>query len=251
MSSHPAFEQTDHRPWPLPTSRWKWRQQWNDLAFIHWEVDAQWLRSVIPPDLDLDLHDGKAWIGIVPFTMEGVTRRGFPAPRFMCDFPELNVRTYVTKDDKPGVWFFSLDITNRFAVWVARTFFHLPYFSAEMEVSEEGDGIRYRSSRDGTLFDATYIPGEARAFESGSFEIWATERYCLYSKSNSGVLYRGEVHHKQWSLQLAKFEIRSNSLLEGIPVGAMHPSILFSKSIDVVVYDLEKIGSSETAWGAE
>jgi len=44
---------------------------------------------------------------------------------------ELNVRTYVTFDGKPGVWFFSLDARNSVAVAVARTWFTCHIFEHE------------------------------------------------------------------------------------------------------------------------
>jgi uncharacterized protein YqjF (DUF2071 family) len=114
--------------------------QWLDLAFIHFEADAAELRKLLPVGVELDLYEGKAWIGIVPFRMEGVTRRGWPAPAWLCDFPEINVRTYVTAEGKRGVWFLSLDATNPLAVWTARTFFYAPYFTARVALTETPPG---------------------------------------------------------------------------------------------------------------
>jgi uncharacterized protein YqjF (DUF2071 family) len=60
--------------------------------------------------------------------------RGFPS--FLSDrFLEVNVRTYVARDRKPGIWFFSLDAESRAAVAGARAAFHLPYFHARMTFS--------------------------------------------------------------------------------------------------------------------
>ena len=101
------------------------RQEWLDLVFLHWEITPQEIRPHLPRGVELDLYDGTAWLGIVPFDMKGVTRRGFPAPRWLSDFPEINVRTYVSVDGKAGVWFFSLDVPSRLAVWGARTFSHM------------------------------------------------------------------------------------------------------------------------------
>ena len=99
--------------------KWHWQQTWEDLAFIHWEIDESEIRDKIPPQLEIDKYKDKAYIGLIPFRMSGVTKRGYPAPSYFCNFPEINVRTYVTYERKPGVFFFSLDVTNFFAVWFA------------------------------------------------------------------------------------------------------------------------------------
>ena len=88
---------------------------WHDLLFAHYPVRAETLRPLIPPALEIDTFDGWAWIGIVPFRMTGVRPRYVPALECTSAFPELNVRTYVKTADRSGVWFFSLDASNRLA----------------------------------------------------------------------------------------------------------------------------------------
>ena len=110
------------------------RMRWHDLLFMHWPVNVASLRRLIPAALDLDLWNGQAWLGVVPFRMSDVAPRGIPAMPWLSAFPELNVRTYVKTEDKPGVWFFSLDATNPVAVRVARSAFHLPYFDARIAI---------------------------------------------------------------------------------------------------------------------
>src|SRR5215213_4693826 len=90
--------------------------------------------------------------------MAGVMRRPLPDLPWVSAFPELNVRTYVERDGKPGVWFLSLDATNALAVWAARRFFHLPYFRAQMAISCTGADFRYTSRRAGAELSATYRP---------------------------------------------------------------------------------------------
>src|SRR5262249_15400018 len=122
-----------HRPWPLPGGPWVLTQTWNDLLFAHWRVAKDRLAALVPPALELDLFDGQAWIGIVPFQMTNVAPRGVPALPWVSEFAELNVRTYVRVRDAPGVYFFSLDAASAVAVKVARTLFHLPYYLAAMD----------------------------------------------------------------------------------------------------------------------
>ena len=147
MPRHPAFQQVDHRPWPLPAGRWAWRQSWRDLLFAHWPAPVAAVRRLVPPGLAIDTFDGATWVGVVPFRMAGVMRRPLPDLPWVSAFPELNVRVYVTAGGKPGVWFLSLDATNFLAVVAARALFHLPYYRAEIDITAEGEGFAYRCVR--------------------------------------------------------------------------------------------------------
>src|SRR5450631_1211350 len=129
---HPVLQSLSHRPWPLPTGPWVMAQSWHDLLFAHWPVEPESLKELVPPQLPLDIFDGRAWVGVIPFRMSGIRARGLPPLPGLSRFPELNVRTYVTLDGKPGVYFFSLDAANLPAVLTARKFYSLPYFHARM-----------------------------------------------------------------------------------------------------------------------
>ena len=98
-----------HRPWPLPSSPWIMTMRWEDLLFAHWPVSADQLRTLVPGGLELDLFENQAWLGVVPFRMSVTRLRGLPPVPGTASFPELNVRTYVRRGNRPGVWFFSLD----------------------------------------------------------------------------------------------------------------------------------------------
>src|SRR5215204_132655 len=140
-------EEVAHRPWPMPETPWIMTQSWHDLLFAHWPVGADALRRSMPPGLELDLFEGQAWVGVVPFHMTNVAPRGVPALPWISAFPELNVRTYVRVGDRPGVYFFSLDAASAVAVRAARVLLHLPYHTASMTVSPSGDEYIYRSAR--------------------------------------------------------------------------------------------------------
>src|ERR1700731_3419183 len=141
------LDRTAPRPWPLPAGPWIMAQSWHDLLFAHWPIDAALVRPHIPTPLAIDTFDGQAWIAVVPFRMSGVRLRSIPALPWLSAFPELNVRTYVVAQGKPGVWFFSLDAGNPIAVAAARLSFHLPYFTAQMKCEEKNGWINYRSGR--------------------------------------------------------------------------------------------------------
>ncbi len=224
-------------------------QSWHDLLFAHWPMDAAVLRPHIPRDLEIDTFQGQAWLGIVPFRMSGVRWRWTPALPWLSAFPELNVRTYVTAQEKPGVWFFSLDAANAIAVAVARWSFHLPYFTARMSCVENNGWIHYRSqrahrgARAGAL-EARYRP-EGDFFEArrGSLEHFLTERYCLYSAASRERVYRGEIHHPRWRLQCAEAEFARNSMADaaGLVLPKQEPLVHFARRQDMVAWAPRRI----------
>ena len=245
---HPAFGRIDHRPWPHPAGRWTWRQSWCDLLFAHWPVPVDVLRPLVPASLRIQEYDGTSWVGVVPFRMEGVMRRPLPDLPGVSAFPEINLRLYVERDGKPGVWFLSLDATNALAVWAARRFFHLPYFRARMSMEGQPDEIRYASTRlEGARpveFRGSYRPtSPVYEAQPGTLEHWLTERYCLYARSRKGTLYRAEAHHLPWPLQRAEAQIEINQLLDPHGFQTEGPPTLlhFARRIDVVIWSPERI----------
>jgi len=235
---------TAHRPWPLPSRPWVGVQVWHDLLFAHWPVSPAVLRPLVPPQLPLDTYDGQAWVGIVPFHMSGVRARGLPALPSLSAFPELNVRTYVVLDDKPGVYFFSLDAANVPAVWTARALYHLPYFYAHMKAQVAADAINYSSERLLTPAElkASYRPvAPVQLRAPGTRDYWFTERYCLYTVWRNRS-YRCEIHHPPWPLQDAEAEIRENTMATaaGIALPNTRPLLHYSKRQDVLIWPLQK-----------
>lgn len=238
------LEQTAHRPWRLPEGRWVMAQTWHDLLFAHWPVPVAKLREQIPPRLEIDTFEGEAWIGVVPFRMSGVRLRGTPALPWLSAFPELNVRTYVVADGKPGVWFFSLDAANSVAVAVARAWFHLPYFRARMSCEGSVHWIHYQSERahagaPSAALDARYRPVEAPfAPQRGTLEHFLTERYCLYAAYGRRGILRGEIHHAPWPLQMAEAKITKNTVAQaaGFILPSEKPLLHFAKRQDVIVW---------------
>ena len=223
------------------------KQIWHDLLFAHCPLPASTIRPLIPEQLALDTFDNQCWIDVVPFHMSGIRARVLPPIPGLSRFPELNVRTYVTYGGKPGVYFFSLDAANLPAVWAARRFYHLPYFHACMSSREVGEEIHYFSRRREAPaeFRGHYRPiSEISLRPPGSFEHWATERYCLYTIYQEAV-YRCEIHHQQWPLQDAgaQFETNSVAAVTGITLPGTRPILHFARQLEVLIWPLKKIAS--------
>jgi uncharacterized protein YqjF (DUF2071 family) len=234
-------ESTAHRPWPMPSTPWLMTQSWHDLLFAHWPVDASQIRRVVPNDFDLDLFEGQAWLGVVPFYMTNVGVRAVPPVPWLSAFPELNVRTYVRAGDRPGVYFFSLDAGRWLAVAAARALFNLPYHAAAMRVGRRHTAVHYQSARrtGHAAFEALYEPaGGSLAASQGSLEYFLTERYCLYHHDHRGRPYRLEIHHRPWHLQRARATITKNTMADAsqLTVSNSPPLVHFARRQDVVAW---------------
>jgi uncharacterized protein len=239
------LEITAHRPWPQPESPWIMTQTWNDLLFAHWPVGAAELRALVPAGFELDLHEGQAWAGVIPFHMTNVAPRGIPAMPWVSAFPELNVRTYVRVGGKPGVYFFSLDAGNALVAAAARTLFHLPYYAAEMSVETAAAGyVNYHSRRTSpggpaAELRARYRPiGPVQHAVPGSLDYFLTERYCLYAEHEAS-LFRAEIHHRPWPLQPAEARIELNTMPPADVDLRGDPLLHYSARQDVVIWPLE------------
>ncbi len=234
----------------LPAESIVMRQTWRSLFFAHWKVDPSLIAKSLPEGLYPDLFDGAGWIGVVPFAMDAVRPRGFPAVPWLSWFLELNVRTYVHDDNGlPGVWFYSLDCNQPVAVEIARGLFHLNYRHAQMKVRKDRNGaFRYQSrllGEEQTVVLAYQPRGELYEAEVGSLLFFLVERYLLYSQNRSGELFTGRVHHEPYRMAEVVAEVDGTAIarLTGLPDLDRQPDHLcYSPGVDVTIYPLRRVG---------
>ena len=231
---------TDRHPAAPPPGPWVMVQRWHDLLFAHWRCMMTDLWPLIPAPLEIETFDGTPWIGVIPFYMSGVRMRATPPVPTANQFEELNVRTYVALDGRPGVWFFSLDAASMLAVIGARLGIRLPYFRASMEKTSHDAVISYTSERwpiagPPASFAAAYQGiGPAAQPAPGTLEHFLTERYALYATDGKRI-WRGDIFHPRWNIQAATARIDRNSMITatGIRAPGHEPLLHFSEFQDV------------------
>lgn len=244
-------------PTRRPNTRVAGYQCWSNLLFVHWRVPAAQIQPLIPPSLSLDLWEGEAWVGLVPFYMSGVRPWWSPSVPWLSSFCETNVRTYVHRNGAdPGVWFFSLEAARAIAVWIARWHWRLNYFHARMSLYRTDHTVRYASDRlrsrspVGSRIEAAigapwndpratgdHLPGTG---VPGTLEHFLVERYYLYVEGTHRELMRGQVHHRPYPLRSARVDSIEENLLEaaGISVAATPCHAIFSEGVSVEVFPL-------------
>ena len=217
-----------------------------DLLNARWPVDPGRLDRHLPDGLAPDTYDGRAWLSVVPFLNVDVRPLGVPRSLGF-RFPEVNLRTYVVRDDTPdgveddpGVYFFNLDIDGGGIVWAARLFSRLPYYHANMRCQRDDDGrVHFRSRRmhpgaPPLDFEATYWPvGDERPREPGSLSWFLAERYRYYTPYRGSLRY-ADIEHPSWPLYDAEWEVSENDLFaaNGFADPEGDPVLLFSPGVD-------------------
>jgi len=220
-------------------------QHWRRLTFLHWPYPPPAVQALLPPGLEVETFDGAAWVGLVPFLMDGVRPPGVPPVPWASRFPETNVRTYALGPDGRGaIWFLSLDAARLGAVLTARAGYALPYFWSRMSVGSGAapgpgvtgaagpgaagpgprvDRLAYRGRRRwprpaGAGCDADVEMGAPFEAELGPLDHFLTARYRLWTVI-AGRLAAADAEHPAWSLRRARVVDLEQDLLEaaGLP----------------------------------
>jgi hypothetical protein len=235
------------------------RQVWEQILFLHWPIEPAAVQRLLPPGLVVDTFDGQAYVGLVPFAMRGVRPVWSPSVPGLSAFLEVNVRTYVRREDGsgPGVWFFSLDAANPVAVALARGLWKLPYYWARMLLICGTDGeVTYRSERLRRTGEAKSsigcqvryaITGEAAPAEPGSLPYFLAERYLLYAYDGRR-LWSGRVWHTPYPLQSARVLDLDDTLVHAsgidLPPDASRPDVPlahYASGVDVYIFPLKPV----------
>jgi uncharacterized protein YqjF (DUF2071 family) len=200
------------------------------------------VQRLLPAGVTVDVLDGQAWVGLVPFNMEGL---GFPhlAPLpFVGAFPEVNVRTYVRVGARRAVWFFSLDIDRILPALVARWGYHLNYCAGRVSHGRHGDVVSSqverrwpRASAGATTRIVVRTGPEIDADEP--ITRFLTARWGLVSAGPRGALTHAPIDHPAWRLHTAEVLHLDDALLvaAGLPAPRGRPSAMWSPGVAVDV----------------
>jgi uncharacterized protein YqjF (DUF2071 family) len=196
------------------------RQQWLDLAYVHWRYDPAVVQALLPDGLEVDTFDGSAWVGLIPFSMRGIGLPHGPAVPYLGSFAEVNVRTYVRCKDAPGVWFFSLDVDRFIPAAVARLTYRLPYCWGRTSHERVGDTLTtvVRRRWPNRVADSQLIVEMGQPVATNELDVFLTARWGLYSRTRRGVRHAA-VDHEPWPLRTGSILHLDESLMcaAGLP----------------------------------
>jgi len=189
---------------------------WLNVLFVHFEVDRDHLADQVP--LELDLHEGKAYVSIVAFTQKRLRPRfgGRIAEwlsRPLAEHEFLNVRTYVRVGSDRGIYFMVEWVPNALAKLIGPRMYGLPYRLGRLKYEiQDGRVMSGVVEEEGRLeFDAQL--GDATdGCDAGSLDEFLLERYTAFTARN-GVTRRFRIRHEPWPHARAECSVLDNSLL--------------------------------------
>ncbi len=222
---------------PAPVKHPVMKQQWRDLAYIHWRYDPHEVQALLPDGIEVDTFDGSAWVGLIPFSMRNISFPFIPPVPYFGSFPEVNVRTYVKRNGVPGVWFFSLDVNRLIPAFFARLTYFIPYCWGKASHKKTAAKLLTSVNRRWPSKSSTRIElsiGE-RIEEPGELAHFLSARWGLYSKGFAGRLRYAPVDHEQWELYSASIDTLNDNLVTAAglsaPTGEAH--VMFSPGVSV------------------
>jgi uncharacterized protein len=236
------YQSVSHRTWPLPSKKWSYYQEWNNALFLHWKVSIDLLEPFIPKDLMLDTFENEAWISVVAFTMEKIRPKNLPAFPPISNFHEINIRTYVIHNGKPGVYFLNIEAQKLLSAKLSKFLSRLPYEKARMKRSQKNELQDYTSKlkKKGFAFASKYRISDQLVSKT-NLDLWLTERYCLYL-DRGGKTYIYEIHHLPWELQDVQVsEIQTNYRIGKIDLNDSPDLIHYSKGVNVIAWRKKKL----------
>lgn len=166
--------------------------------FLHWRVPQEQLLAHLPAHRDLrpDILDGAAWVSLVCFKVQHARLRLLPSLPGLSSFYEINLRTYVVCNGKPGVVFLDIHSDNAMINRLNRLV-HLPYRKGYVRSQQQAQ-LRYTyADPEQNVLDIHFTRLQQPVTDT---DRWLTERYIAFQQAGRTV-WDFSIHHVQWPLQ--------------------------------------------------
>jgi len=193
-------------------------QAWHDLTFLHWALDPTEVERFMPTGVRPDVHEGRTYVGLVPFRMVGVSLGRGPGIPYFGTFLETNVRLYsVDARGRRGVVFLSLDTDRAAAVPAIRAAIGAPYRWARMRFERDGDLVSYdaRLRRFGARPASRVVVRVGEPRYPSPLDDFLTARWGAHVRRPLGTTYvRNE--HEPWPLHDAEVVTLHDELVASV-----------------------------------
>ena len=234
MKAKDILNKTKHRPFDYPKRSWKFYQEWNNAIFFHWEVESELIKPLLPEGINLDTINDKTWVSLVAFDMNHIGIRSIPKMPHISDFHEINIRVYITCNEKPSVYFLNMEGSKRTSCSVLKMVSKFPYRYSKMN----RNNFSYKSKNEPNN-DSFYTEYrlDHNVINKDKTDLWLTERYAVF-QDYKGKIIEYDVHHIEWPIQsinVKKLELnypRFNHLINNKP-----DRIHYSKGVQVLTWD--------------
>jgi uncharacterized protein len=215
------------------------QQTLRDMLFVHWPLEPESVRHLLPAGTRPDTFGGRTYVGIVGFTVPSIRLGGVVdiGPMY-----QLNVRLYSIDDyGRQGVVFLSMDVTRPDMVLVGRFVPRLPYLWSRLEPIRPGPsagaGLRVERRLPAGLIAQVEVEVGELILRPSALDVFLTARWGLHTRTVRGttwvpithlpfVLYRARLLHADQTLLVAA----------GVPISDEAPvGVLWSPGLDAQV----------------
>jgi uncharacterized protein len=179
------------------------RQDWRDLAFLHWPIAPKLVEQLLPSHVRPDVLNGTTYVGIIGLRIAGIAAAGAVSVPWLGTFDEIHLRLYsVDRRGRRGAVFLALNADRLLTAAFARMVLRVPYTWSATRVSRQDDVITYTTNRrwrrgPTTLRFAVRV-GEPCA-EASPLDHFVTARWSMHS-SWLGRTLRLDTEHPPWPL---------------------------------------------------
>jgi uncharacterized protein len=199
-------------------------QDWRDLTFLHWAVEPERVRRLMPPGVRPDVLDGRTYVGLVPFRMVDAGVGRGPGVPWAGTFLETNVRLYsVDETGRRGIVFLSLDTDRSVVVLGARAAFGLPYRWSRMRHRTGPDDVHHYESRlrrAGSRPHSRVTVRVGAPRRSTELDTFLSARWGLHVRWLGRTLYVPNTHGP-WPLREAEVLELDDELLSSVSLGEL------------------------------
>jgi uncharacterized protein YqjF (DUF2071 family) len=177
---------------------------WTNLFLASYAVPPSLLAGRLPPGLELDTRDGRAFVSLVAFDFVHTRVLGVPWPGYR-NFAELNLRCYVRHGADRGVLFLRELVPLRLVAWLARLIYNEPYRVAPLHssVREGPDSLvlehRMRWAGRTHVIEAVGRKPRQRPADTSLDHFFKEQRWG-YGVTRRGRAVRYEVVHPVWEV---------------------------------------------------
>ena len=192
---------------------------WRKLIMMQYEVAPALLERRLPPGLELDLYEGRAYVSLIGFLFDRVRLLRVPPP-FHTRFEEVNLRFYVRRpmpdgSHRRGVVFLREIVPKPMITLIARALYGEAYATAPTAHRWSSQGPNARAVRHGTppleieyewkhRGQWNYLGVQAGhrcvPMVASSMEEFITEHYWGYTKRRGGGTAEYAVEHGRWEV---------------------------------------------------
>jgi uncharacterized protein YqjF (DUF2071 family) len=182
---------------------------WRHLIFANFEAKPEHLTPSLPPGIELDLHEGRAFVSLVGLRFIRTKVVGVLVP-FLGAFDRVNLRFYVTRrmangESRRGVVFLRELVPQSVLAFAARLALKEPFEMAALRSSVPYGGFDatgsveycWRLDDRWHSMEAT-TKGKPSPPEPASLTSWLAHRLWSYARQPDGSTLEFELEHPRW-----------------------------------------------------